>query len=105
MRTKLKNDRTQRWISWVVNSWGHKKTYIYKWIRGKSRNGPLIVSNGGSAQMNNRMKLAEETWGGLWAVEAEDLPKFTRQKMPLITEDEVRKGVNNFADGKAKGVD
>eukprot|EP00972_Heterocapsa_arctica_P060808 8970272-Heterocapsa_arctica.AAC.1 len=34
------------------------------------------------------MKLAEETWGGLWAVEAEDLPKLTRQKMTLITEDE-----------------
>eukprot|EP00972_Heterocapsa_arctica_P034127 5023779-Heterocapsa_arctica.AAC.1 len=23
MRTKLKNDRTQRWRSWVENSWGH----------------------------------------------------------------------------------
>eukprot|EP00972_Heterocapsa_arctica_P072652 10726641-Heterocapsa_arctica.AAC.1 len=51
------------------------------------------------------MKLAEETWGGLWAVEAEDLPKLTRQKMPLITEDEVRRVVNNIADGKAKGID
>eukprot|EP00972_Heterocapsa_arctica_P084722 12478026-Heterocapsa_arctica.AAC.1 len=34
---------------------------------GKKGNGPLIVSNGGSVQMNDRMKLAEETWGGLWA--------------------------------------
>eukprot|EP00972_Heterocapsa_arctica_P051056 7505565-Heterocapsa_arctica.AAC.1 len=24
MRTKLKNDRSQRWRSWVENSWGHK---------------------------------------------------------------------------------
>eukprot|EP00972_Heterocapsa_arctica_P054208 7988319-Heterocapsa_arctica.AAC.1 len=39
MRTKLKNDRNQRWISWVENSWGHKKKDCYKWIRGKSGNG------------------------------------------------------------------
>eukprot|EP00972_Heterocapsa_arctica_P011394 1671464-Heterocapsa_arctica.AAC.1 len=51
------------------------------------------------------MKLAEETWGGLWAVEAEDLPKFSGQKIQLITEDGVRRVVNNLADGKAKGVD
>eukprot|EP00972_Heterocapsa_arctica_P106911 15748714-Heterocapsa_arctica.AAC.1 len=51
------------------------------------------------------MKLAEETWGGLWAVEAEELSKFTNQRMPLITEDEVRRSVNNLTDGKAKGVD
>eukprot|EP00972_Heterocapsa_arctica_P063405 9356472-Heterocapsa_arctica.AAC.1 len=65
--TKLSNERTQRWRSWVETSWGHKKTYIYKWIRGKEGNGPLIVSNGDSAQMRDGMKLAEETWGGLWA--------------------------------------
>eukprot|EP00972_Heterocapsa_arctica_P041903 6180495-Heterocapsa_arctica.AAC.1 len=41
--------------------------------RGKKGNGPLIVSNGGSAQMKDIMKLAEEPWGGLWVVEAEDL--------------------------------
>eukprot|EP00972_Heterocapsa_arctica_P041170 6068395-Heterocapsa_arctica.AAC.1 len=51
------------------------------------------------------MKLAEETWGGLWAVETEDLPKITNHKMPLITEEEVRRVVNNLTDGKAKGVD
>eukprot|EP00972_Heterocapsa_arctica_P025862 3806287-Heterocapsa_arctica.AAC.1 len=88
LRTKLKNERTQIWRSWVGNSWGHKKNDIYKWIRGKTGNGPLIVSNGASAQMKDRLKLAEETWGGLWAVDAEELPKFTNQKMPLITEDE-----------------
>eukprot|EP00972_Heterocapsa_arctica_P096210 14193713-Heterocapsa_arctica.AAC.1 len=71
----------------------------------ESGNGPRIVSNGGSAQIKDIMKLAEETWGGLWAVEAEDLPRFTRQKMPLITEDEVRRVVNNLADGKTKGID
>eukprot|EP00972_Heterocapsa_arctica_P001019 143341-Heterocapsa_arctica.AAC.1 len=51
------------------------------------------------------MKLAEETWGGLWAVHGEDLPKFSKQHMPLITEHEVRRVVNNLADGKGKGVD
>eukprot|EP00972_Heterocapsa_arctica_P095511 14085848-Heterocapsa_arctica.AAC.1 len=51
------------------------------------------------------MKLAEETLGGLWAVEAEDLPNLTNQNMPLITEDEVRRIVNNLIDGKAKGID
>eukprot|EP00972_Heterocapsa_arctica_P020976 3090435-Heterocapsa_arctica.AAC.1 len=51
------------------------------------------------------MKLAEETWGGLWAVDAKELPKFSHQKMPLSTEDEVIRVVNNLADGKAKGVD
>eukprot|EP00972_Heterocapsa_arctica_P061852 9119208-Heterocapsa_arctica.AAC.1 len=55
--------------------------------------------------MKGIMKLAEETWGGLWAVEAEELPKFTNQKTPLITEDEVRRVVNHLTDGKAKGVD
>eukprot|EP00972_Heterocapsa_arctica_P089293 13168112-Heterocapsa_arctica.AAC.1 len=63
MRTTLNNDRTQRWISWVENSWGHTEKYIYKRIRGKTGNGPLIVSNGGGAQMKDIMKLAEETWG------------------------------------------
>eukprot|EP00972_Heterocapsa_arctica_P076926 11346868-Heterocapsa_arctica.AAC.1 len=103
MRTKLNNDRTQRWQSWVDNSWGHNNYNIYKWIRGKTRNGPLIVSNGGSAQMKDFLKLAEETWGGLLAVEAEDLPTFNNQTMPFITEDEVRRVVNNLSDGKAKG--
>eukprot|EP00972_Heterocapsa_arctica_P059739 8809656-Heterocapsa_arctica.AAC.1 len=43
--------------------------------------------------------------GGLWVVGADDLPKFDKQNMPLITEDEVIRVVNNLADGKAKGVD
>eukprot|EP00972_Heterocapsa_arctica_P057271 8450077-Heterocapsa_arctica.AAC.1 len=51
------------------------------------------------------MKLAEEAWGGLWAVEAEELPKMNNQKMHIITEDEVRRVVNNLADGRAKGID
>eukprot|EP00972_Heterocapsa_arctica_P062215 9171878-Heterocapsa_arctica.AAC.1 len=55
--------------------------------------------------MKDIMKLAEETWGGLWVVEVEDLPTFDKQHMPLITEDEVRRVVNNLADGKAKGID
>eukprot|EP00972_Heterocapsa_arctica_P068016 10040447-Heterocapsa_arctica.AAC.1 len=71
---------------------------MYKWIRGKKGNGPFIVSNGGSAQMKDIMKLAGNTWGGLWAVGAEDLPKFSKEHMPLNTEDEVRRVVNNLAD-------
>eukprot|EP00972_Heterocapsa_arctica_P076784 11324553-Heterocapsa_arctica.AAC.1 len=67
MRTKLKNDRTQIRRSWVDNSWGHNNKPIYTWIRGKTGNGPLIVSNGNSAQMKDIMKLVEETWGGLRA--------------------------------------
>eukprot|EP00972_Heterocapsa_arctica_P100036 14751733-Heterocapsa_arctica.AAC.1 len=67
MRTKLNNERTQRRRNWVESSCGHTNTYIYKWIRGKKGSGPLIVSNGGSAQMKDIMKLAEEAWGGLWA--------------------------------------
>eukprot|EP00972_Heterocapsa_arctica_P101044 14893168-Heterocapsa_arctica.AAC.1 len=63
MRTKLNNERTQRWRNLVENSWGHTNTYIYKWIRGKKGNGPLIVNSGGSAQLKDIMKLAEETWG------------------------------------------
>eukprot|EP00972_Heterocapsa_arctica_P022655 3333363-Heterocapsa_arctica.AAC.1 len=51
-------------------------------VRGKNGHGPLIVSNVGSAQTKDILKLAEETWGVLWAVEAEELPKFSRQKMP-----------------------
>eukprot|EP00972_Heterocapsa_arctica_P005299 784773-Heterocapsa_arctica.AAC.1 len=105
MKAKLKNDRSQRWRNWVEHSWGHKKKDIYKCIRGKKGNGSLIVSNGGTAQMKDRLKLAEETWGGLRAVDAEELPKFSKQKMALITECEVRRVVNNLADGKAKGVD
>eukprot|EP00972_Heterocapsa_arctica_P045937 6778802-Heterocapsa_arctica.AAC.1 len=84
---------------------GDIRKHIYAWIRGKKGNGPLIVNSGGSVRMKDIMKLAEETWLGLWAVEAEYLPKFTNQQMPVITEDEVRRVVNNLTDGKAKGVD
>eukprot|EP00972_Heterocapsa_arctica_P094632 13954074-Heterocapsa_arctica.AAC.1 len=55
--------------------------------------------------MKDRLKLAEETWGGLWVVDAEELPTFDKQRMPLITEDEVRRVLNNLTDGKAKGID
>eukprot|EP00972_Heterocapsa_arctica_P097013 14312355-Heterocapsa_arctica.AAC.1 len=58
---------------------------------------------GGSAHVKDILKVAEEAWGGLWVVDAEDLPKL--QKLRLITADEVRRVVNRLADGKAKGVD
>jgi hypothetical protein len=60
MRTQFNNDRTQRWRRWVENLWGHTEKDIYKWIRGKTGNGPLIVSNGGSAQLKDIMKLAKK---------------------------------------------
>eukprot|EP00972_Heterocapsa_arctica_P109438 16114960-Heterocapsa_arctica.AAC.1 len=47
----------------------------------------------------------KNAWGGLWAVEAEDLPEFENQSMELITEDEIRRVINILVDGKAKGVD
>eukprot|EP00972_Heterocapsa_arctica_P052860 7782027-Heterocapsa_arctica.AAC.2 len=76
MRRQLKNERTQRGRNWVEHSWDHKKQDIYNWIRGKKGNGPLIVNQGGSAQMKDILTLAEDTWGGLWVVEADDLPQF-----------------------------
>eukprot|EP00972_Heterocapsa_arctica_P066388 9795995-Heterocapsa_arctica.AAC.1 len=68
MRTKLKHERTQRWRNWVESSLGHKEKDIYKWIRGKKGNGPLIVTNGGSAHMKDIMKLAKKPGEvhGLW---------------------------------------
>eukprot|EP00972_Heterocapsa_arctica_P088798 13094251-Heterocapsa_arctica.AAC.1 len=74
MRADIKNERSQRWRHWVENSWVHKKTHIYRWIRGKKGAGPLIVIPGGSAQIADKLKEAEKALGGLWAVEAEELP-------------------------------
>ena len=60
---------------------------------------------GGSAQIADRLKEAEKAWGGLWAVEADELPEFENEPMEPITEDEIRRVVNRLVDGKAKGVD
>ncbi len=38
-------------------------------------------------------------------MEADELHMFNKSQMPKITEDEVRRVVNNLADGKAKGMD
>eukprot|EP00972_Heterocapsa_arctica_P075951 11200737-Heterocapsa_arctica.AAC.1 len=73
MRADINNKRSQRWI------------------RGNRSAGPLIVIPGGSAQMADRLKEAETTWGGLWAVEAAELPEFENQPMEPITEDEIRR--------------
>eukprot|EP00972_Heterocapsa_arctica_P091268 13466945-Heterocapsa_arctica.AAC.1 len=75
------------------------------WIRGNKGAGPLIVIPGGSVQMTDRLKEAEKVWGGVWAVEAEELPEFEKQHMDLITEDEIRRAINRLVDGKAKRVD
>eukprot|EP00972_Heterocapsa_arctica_P110257 16233979-Heterocapsa_arctica.AAC.1 len=58
-----KNERSNRWRHWVEKPWEHKNKYIYKWIRGKQGNGPLIVVPGGSAQISDRFKEAEKSWG------------------------------------------
>eukprot|EP00972_Heterocapsa_arctica_P008218 1202760-Heterocapsa_arctica.AAC.2 len=64
---------------------------MYRWIRGNKCAGPLIVIPGGSAQIADRLKETEKAWGGLRAVEAEDLPEFENQHMELITEDKIRR--------------
>ena len=76
MRNKLRNERNHRWKSWVQESWANNVKAIYKWVKGKKGSGPLIVTKGGSAQMKERLKTAHEAWGGLWAVEADELPVF-----------------------------
>eukprot|EP00972_Heterocapsa_arctica_P023446 3454756-Heterocapsa_arctica.AAC.1 len=55
--------------------------------------------------MTDRMRVAQEAWGGLWVVDAEDLPQFDDDEMEPITADEVRRVVSKIVDGKAKGVD
>eukprot|EP00972_Heterocapsa_arctica_P041641 6139381-Heterocapsa_arctica.AAC.1 len=68
MRTDVNNNRSRRWrLWWVESSWAQKKKDIYIWIRGNKRAGPLIVIPGGSAHITDRLKEAENTWGGLWA--------------------------------------
>eukprot|EP00972_Heterocapsa_arctica_P113957 16439955-Heterocapsa_arctica.AAC.1 len=94
----IKAERTQRWRSWVEHSWDHQNNIHLQLDQRKERKLSLIVAKGGSAQMKDILKLAEETWGGLWVVETDDLPTFDQQHMPLITEDEVRRVVNNLAD-------
>eukprot|EP00972_Heterocapsa_arctica_P015736 2318861-Heterocapsa_arctica.AAC.1 len=49
--------------------------------------------------------MAQEPWGGLWVVDAADLPQFDDDEMEPITADEVRRVVNKLMDGKVKGVD
>eukprot|EP00972_Heterocapsa_arctica_P023455 3455469-Heterocapsa_arctica.AAC.1 len=66
MRTEIKSERTNRWTEWVAKSWDTKKNNIYRWIRAKKGQGQLIVLPGGSAQMIDRMRVAQEAWGGLW---------------------------------------
>eukprot|EP00972_Heterocapsa_arctica_P077355 11408944-Heterocapsa_arctica.AAC.1 len=51
------------------------------------------------------MRVAQEAWGGLRVVDAEDPPQFEDDEMEPITADEVRRVVNRLVDGKAKGVD
>eukprot|EP00972_Heterocapsa_arctica_P063158 9317659-Heterocapsa_arctica.AAC.1 len=51
---------------------------------------------GGSAQMADRLKEAQKAWGGLWEVEAEDLPELENQPMEIITEGKIRRVVNRL---------
>eukprot|EP00972_Heterocapsa_arctica_P069019 10198978-Heterocapsa_arctica.AAC.1 len=55
--------------------------------------------------MNDILKVAEEAWGGLWVVDAEDLPTFEDEEMGPTTADGIKRVVNRLVDGKAKGVD
>eukprot|EP00972_Heterocapsa_arctica_P004508 670316-Heterocapsa_arctica.AAC.1 len=76
MRSEIKLERTKRWRAWLETSWDTKRNTIYRWIRGKKGQGPVIVLPGGSAQMRDKLKVAEEAWGGLWVADAEDSPEF-----------------------------
>eukprot|EP00972_Heterocapsa_arctica_P087309 12875415-Heterocapsa_arctica.AAC.1 len=78
---------------------------MYRCNRRKKSQGQLIVLPGGSAQMSERMKVAQEAWGKLRVVDAEDLPQFDDEVIEPITADEVRRVVTRLADGTAKGVD
>eukprot|EP00972_Heterocapsa_arctica_P103410 15238710-Heterocapsa_arctica.AAC.1 len=93
MRNEIKTERTKIWRAWVE-----------KWIRGKKGQGQLIVLPGGSAQMNDILKVAEEAWGGLWVVDAEDLPQFENEGMEPRTADGIIRVVHRLVDGKAEGV-
>eukprot|EP00972_Heterocapsa_arctica_P006577 962708-Heterocapsa_arctica.AAC.1 len=55
--------------------------------------------------MSDRLNMAEEAWGGLWVVDAEDLPQFEDEEMEPTAADSIRRVVNRLVDGKAKGVD
>eukprot|EP00972_Heterocapsa_arctica_P080247 11828198-Heterocapsa_arctica.AAC.1 len=70
---------------------GTQEQYIHRWIKGTKTTGPLIIIIGGSAQIADKLKEAEKAWGGLWAVEADELPAFEDQPMEPITEDEIRR--------------
>eukprot|EP00972_Heterocapsa_arctica_P006097 897573-Heterocapsa_arctica.AAC.1 len=58
MRAEIKSERTKRWRAWVAKSWDANKEDIYRWIRGKTGQGQLIVSPGGIAQMSDGMSCA-----------------------------------------------
>eukprot|EP00972_Heterocapsa_arctica_P051934 7638873-Heterocapsa_arctica.AAC.1 len=91
LKNNIQTERTHRWKKWVENSWAHKKKDIYTFVKGTKSSGPLIVIPGGSAQIADRLKEAEKAWGGLWAVDADELPEFENQPMEPITEDEIRR--------------
>ncbi len=65
LRANIRNERSKRWRHWVENAWDHKKNDIYRWIRGKKIYRPLIIIPGGSVQISDRLKEAEQAWGGL----------------------------------------
>eukprot|EP00972_Heterocapsa_arctica_P004124 612884-Heterocapsa_arctica.AAC.2 len=51
------------------------------------------------------MRVAQEAWGRLCVVDAEDLPQLEDDEMEPITAEEIRRFANRLVDGKAKGVD
>eukprot|EP00972_Heterocapsa_arctica_P090585 13366323-Heterocapsa_arctica.AAC.1 len=60
-------------------------------MNGKKGQGQLIMLPGGSVQMSDKLKMAQEAWGGPWVVDAEDLPQFEDDEMEPITADEIRR--------------
>eukprot|EP00972_Heterocapsa_arctica_P065097 9610308-Heterocapsa_arctica.AAC.1 len=56
MGNDINIERTKRWRAWVEKSWDTKEEDIDRWIRGKKRQGQLIVLPGGSARMSDILK-------------------------------------------------
>eukprot|EP00972_Heterocapsa_arctica_P093114 13733674-Heterocapsa_arctica.AAC.1 len=90
MRADIKSARTRKVESLGGQILGHPTTHLQV-SYGKERAG---TDESGTGSL-----------GGLWVVDAEDLPQFNNDGVEPITADELRRIVNKLVVGKAKGVD
>eukprot|EP00972_Heterocapsa_arctica_P078120 11522083-Heterocapsa_arctica.AAC.1 len=54
--------------------------------------------------MSDILKVAEEAWGGLWVVDAEDLPQFEDEEMEPITAYGIRRVVGQELAGRMNPI-